>query len=132
MRPKSSAKSVQQTRAESGSDTFSGKTPAELLQGVTQACCRDSCNVAVFQPGMCRKTLARCLASPPVVSTCHCRNMCCPCVLQSDARAKRPSTKRQSAPARADGPSDSPYASILGVDVADESYSPMVRMMLVS
>lgn len=49
-------------------------------------------------------------------------------MLQSLARAKRPSTKRQSAPARADSPNDSPYASILGIDVADESYSPTVRM----
>ena len=48
-------------------------------------------------------------------------------MLQSLARAKRPSTKRQSAPARADSPSESPYASILGIDVADESYSPTVR-----
>jgi hypothetical protein len=52
----------------------------------------------------------------------------CPLVLQSMARAQRPSTKRQSAPARADSPSESPYASILGIDVADESYSPTVRM----
>lgn len=42
MEPKPSAKSVQATCAESGSDTFSGQTPAELLQGVTQACCDEN------------------------------------------------------------------------------------------
>lgn len=34
--PKPAAKSVQHTRAESGSDTFGGQTPAELLQGVAK------------------------------------------------------------------------------------------------
>lgn len=37
LEPKSGAKSVQQMRAESGSEKFGGQTPAELLQGVTQA-----------------------------------------------------------------------------------------------